>query len=281
MPSLRRMRPLRDIAAAGLVALVVAACSEAGPLAPTNTITDYLPYMAVSTGQLGTAQADTAPSPTGGPTVVADGFAAAVNGGSAEITVTSTTPFDRVLVRLRGVGGHYEVPLPAPTTSATIVFGIAREVSGGGLTLQVAGASGTAIGEYVSQSVRVIRVGNGDVQVSIAWKGASDVDLHVTDPSGEEVYFGNLESASGGRLDLDSNPACRIDGKNNENIVWPQNGAPRGTYTVEVDYYDDCGVAQSDYVVTVLVAGQQPTVVRGSFIGESSNNPSRVFTFTY
>ena len=56
----------------------------------------------------------------------------------------------------------------------------------------------------------------------------SDVDLHVVDPRGEEVFYGHPNSASGGRLDLDSNAACDLDHKRNENITWPVGRAPRG-----------------------------------------------------
>ena len=117
--------------------------------------------------------------------------------------------------------------------------------------------------------------------MSVSWTGASDVDLHVIDPSGEEVYFGNLHSASGGTLDLDSNAACNIDNKNNENIVWPVGGAPSGEYTVIVDYWSDCGVARSDYVVTVQVEGQEAQVFSGSFVGPAGMPSVEIATFTY
>jgi uncharacterized protein YfaP (DUF2135 family) len=128
----------------------------------------------------------------------------------------------------------------------------------------------------------VIRVGTGDVQVSIAWSGASDVDLHVFDPSGEEIFYDNKQSASGGLLDLDSNAACSIDGRNAENVVWPAAGAPRGTYRVVVDYYDDCGVAKTDWVVTLQVEGAAPRTFSGSFTGIGATTPMlQVATFNY
>ncbi|MCH6580260.1 MAG: hypothetical protein IH802_07870, partial [Nitrospinae bacterium] len=67
-------------------------------------------------------------------------------------------------------------------------------------------SSGSGQGDFAAHAVRIIRVATGDVQVSVVWDAPTDVDLRVTDPSGEQVYFGNLQSQSGGFLDLDSNP---------------------------------------------------------------------------
>jgi hypothetical protein len=102
-----------------------------------------------------------------------------------------------------------------------------------------------------SNEVLVFVVGfSGDVQVSVSWDAPSDVDLHVVEPSGAEIYYADRTSATGGQLDVDSNPACSIDGRQIENIRWPS-GAPGGTYTVRVDYWDDCGVARTNFLVTV------------------------------
>jgi uncharacterized protein YfaP (DUF2135 family) len=104
----------------------------------------------------------------------------------------------------------------------------------------------------------------------------------VIDPNGDEVYWANRTVASGGELDLDSNPACTIDNTNNENIVWPTGSAPSGQYQVIVDYWSDCGVPRSDYVVTVSMAGQQPQIFTGSFVGLADDNPDDdIGTFTF
>jgi hypothetical protein len=94
------------------------------------------------------------------------------------------------------------------------------------------------------------------------------VDLHVVDPSGEEIYYGSPTSASGGQLDLDSNAECQSDGPRNENITWPSGASPSGTYRVLVDYWDSCGAPSTDYGVTVNVRGQAPQTFTGTFTGE-------------
>jgi hypothetical protein len=117
-----------------------------------------------------------------------------------------------------------------------------------------------------SNEVLVFAVGfSGDVQVSVSWDAPSDVDLHVVEPSGEELWYGNAASATGGQLDVDSNAACAIDGRQIENIRWPGR-APAGSYTVRVDYWDSCGVARTNYLVTVRNGTATHTFL-GSFTG--------------
>jgi hypothetical protein len=88
----------------------------------------------------------------------------------------------------------------------------------------------------------------------------------VIDPAGEEVFYAHQQAASGGQLDLDSNAGCTIDGVRNENITWPTGRAPRGQYTVRVDYWANCGVAQTNYTVRVNNGGTVQ-VFSGSFTG--------------
>ena len=121
-------------------------------------------------------------------------------------------------------------------------------------------------------------LGTGDVQVTLRWDNSADLDLHVTDPAGEEIYFAVPSSASGGRLDVDANATCEGDAPV-ENIFWPTGEAPVGTYSVSVDYYGACDATEpANYVVTILVNGQEVNSVSGTiadgdetvFIGEFS-----------
>lgn len=121
-------------------------------------------------------------------------------------------------------------------------------------------------------------LGTGDVQVTLRWDTNADLDLHVTDPAGQEIYFASPSSASGGQLDVDANGTCEGDAPV-ENIFWPTGSAPTGTYSVSVDYYGACDSnGPASYVVTILVNGQEVNSVSGTlsdgdepaFIGEFS-----------
>jgi uncharacterized protein YfaP (DUF2135 family) len=265
-------------------ALLVSACGgEPEPLAPSSNIADLITGISARGGAVtGVVVAGAPQAGTAGPTASVTGISSVVNGGSSQVSVNATGDFQRVMVSILGVDGYYDVQLPSGTVLEDLVMNMGSALNAGNMRVRYVLEGAAGLGPMAEQTVRVIRVGTGDVQVSVAWTGESDVDLHVFDPSGEEVYFGNLESASGGTLDLDSNPACNIDNKNNENIVWPLNGAPAGEYRVNVVYYDDCGVERSDWVVTVQVKGRQPTTHTGSFVGDAAANPNVEATrFTY
>ena len=82
----------------------------------------------------------------------------------------------------------------------------------------------------------------GDIQISLFWNNRHDLDLHCTDPSGEDIHFKNRVSRSGGRLDVDSNAGCEKDVSDNpvENIYWATGSAPEGEYKVWVQFYTPC-----------------------------------------
>lgn len=276
---------IRHIArgAAALLLLASVGCEAPQVLGPSGSVADYITRVASADGSIvATLREGPAPAPTGAsaPTVPATGTT--VNGGSAQLTVSATSDFTVIYVTLPGVDDYWELVLPAGASASEVVVSVGAGVTATQLRVQYGIGSGGTVSQNALQTLRVHHVGSGDVQVSISWLGASDVDLHVYDPSGEEVYFANPVAASGGRLDLDSNAGCSIDNVNNENIVWPVGGAPHGEYRVVVDYWSDCGVPRSDYVVTFQAQGVEPRTVSGSFVGTAGSNvPAEIGTFTY
>jgi hypothetical protein len=215
-----------------------------------------------------------------GPVVTVEESSTIINGGSLQVPVTSDTNFEQLLVGLTTAGdptasppveagpvnGYFEVSLAEPTTEATVVLTIAQALPVDSVTLDVAGAAGGTQGVAAHQNASVVAVGSGELQVSVSWDAASDVDIHLVEPDGTEIYYGAQTSPSGGTLDLDSNPGCNIDNVNNENITYTE--APPGEYSVLVDYYSGCEVEQTNYVVTVQLPGQQPQVFNGVFTGD-------------
>ncbi|MCW5801558.1 MAG: hypothetical protein KIT31_04165 [Deltaproteobacteria bacterium] len=76
-----------------------------------------------------------------------------------------------------------------------------------------------------------INLPRADVVVSITWNtDATDVDLHVTEPSGEECFYQHRDTRSGGRLTQDV-----TQGYGPEMYVLPR--SPAGTYRVRAHYY--------------------------------------------
>jgi uncharacterized protein YfaP (DUF2135 family) len=108
----------------------------------------------------------------------------------------------------------------------------------------------------------------------VAWDTNADVDLHVVDPAGSEIYWAARQSASGGQLDLDSNAACAQDNVRNENITWPIGTAPQGTYTVRVDYWSSCDATETNFTVLIHNEGALD-LFHGTFTGAGDNGGLR------
>ncbi len=98
-------------------------------------------------------------------------------------------------------------------------------------------------------------LGGGDIQATLQWTGGSDMDLHVIDPAGEEIYYSARTSSSGGELDRDAIPSCDAPENNVENIFWPPGGAPSGEYSVFVYAFRTCDAPQT-VQLTVQAGGQ-------------------------
>ena len=212
--------------------------------------------------------ASTTPPTGAGPIVTAPIPALVLLGGTIQIPVVSTEPFTKVAVNVPGVVGYWEITLPAPTTSQQLLIVFSQDIPKTTFVLNLGGASSAVYGVQQSNPLSVIAVGTGDVQVNVTWDSKADVDLHVIDPTQQEVYWAGRTSTTGGTLDLDSNAGCGSDGPRAENVFWASGLiAPRGEYRIRVDYWSSCGVALTNYVVTVNARGKPPQVFSGVFTG--------------
>lgn len=106
------------------------------------------------------------------------------------------------------------------------------------------------------EEVDGIELGTGDVQATLIWETGDDMDLHVVDPDGFEIYFADEESPSGGELDVDVIPGCGDDGTQVENTHWPEGEAPEGEYEVFVVNFDDCGDGETTATLQVRAGGE-------------------------
>ena len=215
-----------------------------------------------------------------------DAPGAIINGGTVElrIEVDDLSKLDDVrqaLVQVpsaEGFEGYFTAPVAREGNVLIVELRLDSDVSPGGeraaaflsglpdntldVFLSLVDRFGN-IGEAFRLTLDAVLVGSGEVQVSLSWDTATDLDLHVVSPNGIELYWGR-RSGDGGALDLDSNAGCGIDGVNNENINWPTENAPRGEYIVRVNFWSDCEDLPANYVVTARVCGETKTF-RGSF----------------
>ncbi len=106
-----------------------------------------------------------------------------------------------------------------------------------------------------------------------------DLDLHVVDPDGEEIYWKNQSAESGGVLETDCKCSTCSNGPS-EDIAWtdPEAVAPSGTYTLWVAYYGACenyDGAGADFLVRTARDGE----VIDSFSGELWEGESERWEF--
>lgn len=99
----------------------------------------------------------------------------------------------------------------------------------------------------VTIRTRALEVGTGTLQVSLTWNTTADLDLWLTEPNGNRIWYANPVSASGGELDYDN-----VTGYGPENIFYTTT-PPSGTYEVRVNHFS--GVHPTNYTVTVTNSG--------------------------
>jgi hypothetical protein len=98
----------------------------------------------------------------------------------------------------------------------------------------------------------------GKLQITLSFDQPNDLDLHLIEPSNNEIYYGNPISSTGGYLDLDANAGCQIDSVNIENIIYNDSVLiPWGTYKVYVKYFAQCVYGgTTNFTITTLYGGE-------------------------
>jgi len=197
-------------------------------------------------------------------------------GGSNLIHLTGTENATQIIVGVKDQKGYFAIPMEAARGTANrgalsmtdLQLFIGQEATG---TFSIAFAVSDGQGnfsEYQYLVVELMQAGTGLLQVSLSWDQLNDVDLHLIEPNGTEIYFGNRTSANGGQLDVDSNAGCSIDGINNENIYYEDIAGvtiPHGEYEVRVNLWSNCGIGpNTNYTVIAYYGGNVIATTQGS-----------------
>lgn len=224
------------------------------------------------------------PASTGGDAPTVEMNNTVIPGGSNYVTVSSMVEAAKILIGVDGVRGHFEM-VPDNRGMNEIVYDFVmimnQNLEGDtfNITIGIVDENGD-VSEYWTTEMTIHVVGTGALQVSLSFDNNKDVDLHLFEPNGYHIFYGNRTSENGGILDLDSNPSCSIDGINNENITYGEDAyVEPGEYTVYVDMWENCDPSvATNFVLSVFyggnliqtVEGRNP--ITGTFpIGEPSN----------
>ena len=212
------------------------------------------------------------PADTGGPEVIAmtlSAFTVFPGARDQPLLGTVAEAATGVAFGLDGDRGYWVLPADVPDTetptlpSFAVAIAFARALSPGPVTL--VGRAIDAGGRFGPRRELVVTVAplpeqRGHLVFVLAWDRLADLDLHVVDPTGAEIWANKpsadpLAGAAVGQLDLDSNGSCVLDGRNREYVVY-ETTAPPGRYVVRVDTYSLCAETVARWRAQAFVAGE-------------------------
>lgn len=172
---------------------------------------------------------------------------------------------------------------------AAPVRGAPRSAGGGAANDNLGAGDGSAFGAARfgdgSESIKGVQVKVGDPQLTLVWDNDVDLDLHVVEPGGKEIYWEDRKGNQGGELDVDN-----TRGYGPENVYWltetddpdgskVKGDGPPGVYKWFVVYYGGFGgiAKPTQWQVRVKHAGRV-SIVRGKL--RSLDERSKVFSLT-
>ena len=246
-----------------MLGLLTACGSSSGDQPAGEAIDHYLAAVQSGDGSV-VAQRRSGSLPSGGgPSVQASTSGALLPGGLSIVSVSSSSAMDQVVVGVQGASGYYELT-GLPSAAAQSVLLTLAQTAPSTFSFLVAGGSGGSVGASTSVPVTLTAVGTGDVQVTLTWDVDSDVDLHVTDPAGEEITTGIPRRRPADSSTWTPTPDARWTTSGPRTSPGPPATRPTAGTTCLVDYWDACSQAETHYVVTVNQKGKPPVTFQGS-----------------
>jgi len=216
------------------------------------------------------------PEASEGPAVEAEGNHALVSGGAIFVDVTPEAELDKLLLTI-DMQSYYEIDLSAAMAPYRLIGHVPPGIEVfSGLCLSIIGVgSDGSVGKPECHEIAVIPdVGTGDLEIAVSWDNDADLDLHVVDANGDEIYWGQETVDSGGEYDLEASTGCRADGIRTEHVAWTGGTPPPGIYVVRVNYWSDCDDGEPNYVVNITLNGVRRSI-HGTFEGPGENDGGR------
>lgn len=203
------------------------------------------------------------------------GNTSVLEGGSNPISIQTSSSLKEVMIGVAGVNGYYSIPankLKSSDDVYLVILLLSQTFEQDSFVILLAIQNDqNLVSAHETITVTRIEAGTGKLQISCSWDRPNDIDLHLEEPNGQEIYFGDDISDNGGFLDVDSNAGCTIDNINSENITYGDTAiVENGNYTVRVDLYSNCEVpSNTNVIVTARYDGQiiNPTTGTNPYTG--------------
>ncbi|HEY2030567.1 MAG TPA: hypothetical protein VGH20_15315 [Myxococcales bacterium] len=213
------------------------------------------------------------PSPAAGPAVLS----ASINRPDIApglqdraLAIVSDPSASGILIGIQGDAGYWVLPAGPPDVQQSnqlknqvpLAFSPLLPSGQFQLLVEAVSASG-AVGPPAAITLHTQddTVAPAGLAFTLSWDTEADLDLHVVDPSGQEIYW-NAIALEGGVLDFDSNQSCIIDGRRRERISWAS-APPSGQYQVRVDTPSLCAAPTAHWFVQAQLGGQVLRSVQG------------------
>lgn len=98
---------------------------------------------------------------------------------------------------------------------------------------------------------------NGVLRTSLSWHNTDDLDIHVHEPGGNVIYYGNKRSSSTGVLDVDMNAGYNLSKNPVENIIWTDaSKMKKGRYQVKVNNFTKRNSTNQGFTVQLEFNGE-------------------------
>jgi hypothetical protein len=208
-------------------------------------------------------------------TAVQPGMVGKTCGGALEASATAAA------LMLSGDLGYWILPAGPSDVSSPGFPGYKTELSFAGALAPGARAllvsAVDAAGRFGSPRATTLTVfapprPSGALVVSLTWSNLADLDLHVVDPGGVEIFSRHPSSyplpppgsvppppdmvpTGYGLLDHDAQAGCVPEGISQEDVVWTDD-PPRGRYVVRVDTVAMCGEPSAYWHVEAFLHGK-------------------------
>lgn len=189
----------------------------------------------------------------------------ALANGSNFIKVISATPYKMFYIGVKGVGNYFSCKAVNSNSSGSTAAQFPSTRSGDDYVYIIPLTFGPEFAEDLvliikgvteddevtqpeTKPIKFVESMEGDLTINLTFDQPKDLDLHLLTPGGGHIYWNKrtwVATLPDGTkieygLDHDSNPACRLDYLNNENIVIPEGALEPGIYQVYLRMYENC-----------------------------------------